>query len=50
MKGHVEDVLIIDASDGLNAWCVEKNSTTTGRPMLTLTLFNPKFEAKKDQE
>tara|TARA_Y100000361_G_C10911828_1_gene214380 strand:- start:159 stop:500 length:342 start_codon:yes stop_codon:yes gene_type:complete len=42
MKGHVEKVLKIDASDGLNAWCVEKNSTTTGRPMLTLSLFDPK--------
>ena len=50
MKGHVDDVLKIDASDGLNAWVVEKNSTTTGRPMVTLTLFNPKFDSKKEQE
>ena len=42
MKGHVAKAIKKDASDGLNAWCVEKNSTTTGRPMLTLSLFEPK--------
>jgi len=42
MQGHVEAVLKKDASDGLEAWVVEKESTTTGRPMLTLSLFNPK--------
>ena len=30
-----------DASDGLNVWVVEKVSNTSGRPMLSLTMYEP---------
>tara|TARA_R110002020_G_scaffold1019_9_gene5220 strand:- start:7688 stop:8044 length:357 start_codon:yes stop_codon:yes gene_type:complete len=30
-----------DASDGLNAWVVEKTAKETGRPMLTLSAYDP---------
>ena len=30
-----------DASDGLDVWVVEKVSNTSGRPMLSLTMYEP---------
>ena len=30
-----------DASDGLNVWVQEKKSNTSGRPMLSLTMYEP---------
>ena len=44
VKGFVAEALKKDASDGLNAWIVEKTSETSGRPMLALELFAPKTE------
>ena len=44
VKGHVKACTDKDASDGLNAWIVEKIATGTGRPMLALELINPNNE------
>ena len=38
----VEKCVEKDASDGLNAWVVEKTAEGTGRPMLALSWFPPK--------
>ena len=34
-----------DAANGLDVWVIEKTSNTSGRPMLSLTMFEPSIHA-----